>query len=74
MTMQPTPAAGAAITGRHGLWASSPSSVVRRAATMTPHVAAVTRPDEAIAYIARTIGQVERGEKANGLVDRTRGY
>lgn len=41
---------------------------------ITPHVAAVTRPDEAIAYIARTIGQVERGEKANGLVDRTRGY
>jgi glyoxylate/hydroxypyruvate reductase A len=41
---------------------------------ITPHVAAVTRPAEAIAYIAKTIGQVERGEKANGRVDRTRGY
>lgn len=41
---------------------------------ITPHVAAVTRPEEAIAYIAKTIGQVERGERANGLVDRARGY
>lgn len=28
---------------------------------MTPHVAAVTRPLEAMAYIAKTIGQLERG-------------
>jgi len=41
---------------------------------ITPHVAAVTRPEEAIVYIAKTIGQVERGERANGLVDRARGY
>lgn len=41
---------------------------------ITPHVAAVTRPAEAIAFIAQTIGQVERGEKTKGLVDRTRGY
>lgn len=41
---------------------------------ITPHVAAVTRPEEAIAYIAKTIGQVERGERANGWVDRKRGY
>lgn len=41
---------------------------------MTPHVAAVTRPLEAIAYIARTIGQLERGEIASGQVDRQLGY
>ncbi|WP_437891757.1 glyoxylate/hydroxypyruvate reductase GhrA [Phytobacter sp. V91] len=41
---------------------------------ITPHVAAVTRPDEAIAWIARTIGQIERGEAVSGLVDRERGY
>ncbi|CAM3491139.1 Glyoxylate/hydroxypyruvate reductase A [Klebsiella spallanzanii] len=41
---------------------------------MTPHVAAVTRPLEAIAYIARTIGQLERGETASGQVDRQLGY
>ncbi|BBR58387.1 MULTISPECIES: glyoxylate/hydroxypyruvate reductase GhrA [unclassified Klebsiella] len=42
--------------------------------TMTPHVAAVTRPQEAIAYIARTITQLERGETPGGQVDRVRGY
>lgn len=42
--------------------------------TMTPHVAAVTRPKEAIAYIARTITQLERGEQPSGQVDRVRGY
>ncbi|WP_434668396.1 glyoxylate/hydroxypyruvate reductase GhrA [Klebsiella sp. B345] len=41
---------------------------------MTPHVAAVTRPLEAIAYIAGTIGQLERGETVSGQVDRQRGY
>lgn len=41
---------------------------------ITPHVAAVTRPDEAIAWIAQNIGQIERGQQANGQVDRTRGY
>ena len=41
---------------------------------MTPHVAAVTRPQEAITYIAGTIGQLERGEAVTGQVDRTRGY
>ncbi|EOF4704694.1 glyoxylate/hydroxypyruvate reductase GhrA [Klebsiella oxytoca] len=41
---------------------------------MTPHVAAVTRPQEAIAYIAGTIGQLERGETVSGQVDRQRGY
>ncbi|MFH7826619.1 glyoxylate/hydroxypyruvate reductase GhrA [Kluyvera chengduensis] len=42
--------------------------------TMTPHVAAVTRPKEAIAYIAQTITQLERGEAPSGQVDRVRGY
>lgn len=41
---------------------------------MTPHVAAVTRPLEAIAFIAKTIGQMERGETVSGQVDRQLGY
>lgn len=41
---------------------------------MTPHVAAVTRPMEAIAYIAETISRLERGESVSGQVDRQRGY
>lgn len=42
--------------------------------TITPHVAAVTRPQEAIAYISQSIMQLERGEKPGGQVDRERGY
>ena len=42
--------------------------------TITPHVAAVTRPQEAIAYISQSIRQLERGEKPGGQVDRERGY
>ncbi|SNY60296.1 glyoxylate/hydroxypyruvate reductase GhrA [Enterobacter sp. CC120223-11] len=41
---------------------------------MTPHVAAVTRPQEAIAYISKTITGLERGEAVTGQVDRARGY
>lgn len=41
---------------------------------MTPHVAAVTRLMEAIAYIAGTISRLERGESVSGQVDRQRGY
>ena len=41
---------------------------------MTPHVAAVTRPMEAITYIAETISRLERGEPVRGQVDRQRGY
>jgi len=41
---------------------------------MTPHVAAVTRPQEAIAYISKTISGLERGEAVTGQVDRARGY
>ncbi len=42
--------------------------------TITPHVAAITRPAEAMAYISRTIAQLERGEAVSGQVDRARGY
>ncbi|MCZ8689769.1 NAD(P)-dependent oxidoreductase, partial [Escherichia albertii] len=41
---------------------------------ITPHVAAITRPAEAVAYISRTIAQLERGEAVSGQVDRARGY
>ncbi|MFJ3456891.1 glyoxylate/hydroxypyruvate reductase GhrA [Scandinavium goeteborgense] len=41
---------------------------------MTPHIAAVTRPQEAIAYIGKTITGLERGETVTGQVDRARGY
>ncbi|HED2273223.1 TPA: glyoxylate/hydroxypyruvate reductase GhrA [Klebsiella quasipneumoniae subsp. quasipneumoniae] len=41
---------------------------------MTPHVAAVTRPMEAIAYIAGTISRLERREPVSGQVDHQRGY
>lgn len=41
---------------------------------MTPYIAAVTRPAEAIDYIARTITQLEKGEPVTGQVDRARGY
>ena len=41
---------------------------------ITPHVAAVTRPMEAITYIAETISRPERGEPVSGQVDRQRGY
>nr|WP_318382086.1 glyoxylate/hydroxypyruvate reductase GhrA [uncultured Enterobacter sp.] len=41
---------------------------------MTPHVAAVTQPKEAIAYIAWTITQLEEGKPTSGQVDRLRGY
>lgn len=41
---------------------------------MTPHIAAVTRPAEAVAYISRTISNLENGEAVTGQVDRQRGY
>lgn len=41
---------------------------------ITPHIAAVTRPDEAIDYICHTLRQLERGEAVSGRVDRARGY
>jgi glyoxylate/hydroxypyruvate reductase A len=41
---------------------------------MTPHIAAVTRPAEAVEYIARTITQLEAGKPVSGQVNRQRGY
>ncbi|WP_436856860.1 glyoxylate/hydroxypyruvate reductase GhrA [Citrobacter tructae] len=41
---------------------------------MTPHIAAVTRPAEAVEYISRTIAQLEKGDAVTGQVDRERGY
>ncbi|WP_269564030.1 glyoxylate/hydroxypyruvate reductase GhrA [Kosakonia radicincitans] len=41
---------------------------------MTPHIAAFTRPTEAIEFISHTIGKLERGETVSGRVDRVRGY
>lgn len=61
------------VFSREPLPATSPLWAHPRVA-MTPHVAAVTRPLEAIAYIAGTIGQLERGETVSGQVDRQRGY
>ena len=41
---------------------------------ITPHVAAVTRADEAMAYIAKTIRQLEKGETPTGEVSLQHGY
>lgn len=41
---------------------------------ITPHIAAVTRPQEAIAYIGKTITGLENGEAVTGQVNRARGY
>ncbi len=41
---------------------------------MSPHIAAVTRPAEAIDYFSLTITQLEKGEPVTGQVDRERGY
>ena len=41
---------------------------------MTPHIAAVTRPAEAVDYISRTILSLESGKAVTGQVDRVRGY
>lgn len=41
---------------------------------ITPHVAAATLEEEAIAYIAEIIARRERGERPAGEIDRVRGY
>ncbi len=61
------------VFSREPLPAASPLWAHTRVA-MTPHIAAVTRPQEAITYIAGTISQLERGETVSGQVDRQRGY
>ncbi|ELY3448110.1 glyoxylate/hydroxypyruvate reductase GhrA [Cronobacter sakazakii] len=41
---------------------------------ITPHVAAVTRPEEAVAFIAQSITRIERGDIPPNQVDVARGY
>ncbi|CCJ78917.1 glyoxylate/hydroxypyruvate reductase GhrA [Cronobacter muytjensii] len=41
---------------------------------LTPHVAAVTRPEEAAAFIAQSISRIECGETPQNQVDVARGY
>ncbi|EOW2370658.1 glyoxylate/hydroxypyruvate reductase GhrA [Cronobacter sakazakii] len=41
---------------------------------ITPHVAAVTRPEEAVAFIAQSIARIERDDMPQGQVDVARGY
>lgn len=61
------------VYSREPLPAESPLWAHPRVA-MTPHVAAVTRPAEAVDYIARTISQLEQGKTVTGQVDRHLGY
>lgn len=42
--------------------------------TVTPHIAAETRPSSAAQIVAANIARVERGERPLHLVDRQRGY
>ena len=41
---------------------------------VTPHIAAITRPDSAGAYVIDTIKRMEKGDGAPALLDRSRGY
>lgn len=61
------------VYSREPLPAESPLWTHPRVA-MTPHIAAVTRPAEAVAYISQTISQMEQGKAVSGQVDRRRGY
>ena len=61
------------VYSREPLPAESPLWAHPRVA-MTPHVAAVTRPAEAVAYISHTISEMEKGNAVTGQVDRQRGY
>ena len=61
------------VYSREPLPVESPLWVHPRVA-MTPHVAAVTRPAEAVAYISHTISEMEKGNAVTGQVDRQRGY
>jgi glyoxylate/hydroxypyruvate reductase A len=42
--------------------------------TITPHIAALTLREPAIAQIAQKIAALERGEPIGGIVDPVRGY
>ena len=41
---------------------------------ITPHIAAITRPDTAAEYVVRNIEKMERGETAENQLDMKRGY
>ncbi|WP_262691016.1 2-hydroxyacid dehydrogenase [Kordiimonas aestuarii] len=41
---------------------------------ITPHIAAITRPDTAAEYVLRNIEKLERGETAENQLDMKRGY
>jgi glyoxylate/hydroxypyruvate reductase A len=41
---------------------------------ITPHVAAVTRPAQAVEFISSTIIQLDKGQHPTGQVDLQRGY
>ncbi len=41
---------------------------------VTPHIAAITRPDTAAEYVLRNIEKIERGETAENILDLQRGY
>lgn len=41
---------------------------------ITPHIAAITRPDTAAEYVLRNIIKMERGETAENILDLKRGY
>jgi glyoxylate/hydroxypyruvate reductase len=42
--------------------------------TVTPHVSALTIPDETVAQVAAKIRCLERGERVSGVIDYARGY
>lgn len=41
---------------------------------VTPHLAAITRPETGVQSLKRTLDQLQRGETPSGLVDLQRGY
>ena len=51
----------------HPLW-SHPRVMI------TPHIASMTRPDNAVDFVLETIERHHNGLPLTGLVDRTRGY
>jgi glyoxylate/hydroxypyruvate reductase A len=42
--------------------------------TMTPHISALTVREDSVRQIAGKIGQLEKGEPVDGVVDRAKGY
>lgn len=41
---------------------------------ITPHIAAITRPDTAAEYVVRNIARIEQGDAPENLLDANRGY